>query len=519
MIRANDDFEVEWEHPEDAERSWLRDATHSPGPEVPLAHSMMAPFRGAAGLRPSLLINGYAYSLAKAPEFPELSDEEYAGRTGSQAWFELCLPRAEALVATVRGRDYASMTAPELASLLPIVAEESAAISLETFRTVGRMSEEFEALSAFCVEHFGERAGLALELTCGAPNETTAAAEALDRLSGRARDLPEVASAIASGRFNNLEAADGGTEFFTELDSVLERYGWRSPSWEALEQPTMAEQPRQALQLIAKYLANPDGGPLWARARSAEAAAAALERSLAELDGDAGARLQELVELGKGYNAARESRAHYQLLSVGVMRPPVLALGRALTASGMLEEVDDVFYLTMEEVQNAVAGEFAGAGEEASKVRANYDHWRTLQAPTFLGAPLPPMPREMASLMVGMFGRSVPQGPDARVVHGIAGSAEVAEGVARVLTSLDEAERLGTGEVLVCVSTAPPWTALFGIASAVVTDAGGVMSHTAIVAREFAIPCVVSTGDGTRRIADGARVRVDGASGTVTILD
>jgi len=286
-----------------------------------------------------------------------------------------------------------------------------------------------------------------------------------------------------------------------------------------LEQPTLAEQPEQALQLIAKYLANPDGGPLRARARSAETAAAALEQSLAELDGEAGARLQELVELGKGYNAARESRAHYQLLSVGVMRPPVLALGRAMVEAGTLGQVDDVFYLTMEELQTAVAGEFARAGEQASRVRADYDHWRTLRAPAFLGAPPPPMPREMASLMVGMFGRPVPQGPDARVVHGIAGSAGVAEGAARVIGSLDQGERLGNGEVLVCVSTAPPWTALFGIASAVVTDAGGEMSHTALVAREFAIPCVVSTGDGTRRIADGARVRVDGAAGTVTILD
>ena len=88
-----------------------------------------------------------------------------------------------------------------------------------------------------------------------------------------------------------------------------------------------------------------------------------------------------------------------------------------------------------------------------------------------------------------------------------------------MIGSLDELERLGNGEVLVCISTAPPWTALFGIASAVVTDAGGEMSHTALVAREFAIPCVVSTGDGTRRIAEGARVRVDGEAGTVTILD
>ena len=114
----------------------------------------------------------------------------------------------------------------------------------------------------------------------------------------------------------------------------------------------------------------------------------------------------------------------------------------------------------------------------------------------------------------------MPVEQDAResVIKGIPASKGTVEGTARVIRSLDEIDRLKPGDVLVCKSTAPPWTPMFGIACAVVTDAGGVQSHSAIVAREYAIPCVVSTGAGTSRIRDGSRVRVNGDEGTVEIL-
>jgi pyruvate,water dikinase len=75
------------------------------------------------------------------------------------------------------------------------------------------------------------------------------------------------------------------------------------------------------------------------------------------------------------------------------------------------------------------------------------------------------------------------------------------------------------GEVIVTVTTSPPWTPLFGVASAIVTDAGGALSHAAIVAREYGIPAVVGTVNGTARIRDGQLIRVDGTSGTVDLLE
>ena len=101
---------------------------------------------------------------------------------------------------------------------------------------------------------------------------------------------------------------------------------------------------------------------------------------------------------------------------------------------------------------------------------------------------------------------------------GAAGSPGVVRGVARVIRSLADAAALRPGEILVAETTAPPWTPLFATAAAVVTDTGGVLSHCAVVAREYRIPAVVGTGMATRAIADGQIVEVDGDAGMVRIV-
>ena len=86
------------------------------------------------------------------------------------------------------------------------------------------------------------------------------------------------------------------------------------------------------------------------------------------------------------------------------------------------------------------------------------------------------------------------------------------------MKSVDEISRLQKGDILVCQVTNPTWAPIFGKISAAVSDIGGSMSHAAIVAREYGLPAVVGTGNGTSRIKDGQRIRVDGGRGIVTIL-
>jgi pyruvate,water dikinase len=111
--------------------------------------------------------------------------------------------------------------------------------------------------------------------------------------------------------------------------------------------------------------------------------------------------------------------------------------------------------------------------------------------------------------------------PDAgrqTVLSGVAAARGTATGPARVLQSSDELHRLFPGDVLVCESTSPNWTPVFGKIAAAVCDGGGMLSHAAIVGREYGVPTVTAVGVATQAIADGDRVEVDGTRGTVTIL-
>ena len=101
------------------------------------------------------------------------------------------------------------------------------------------------------------------------------------------------------------------------------------------------------------------------------------------------------------------------------------------------------------------------------------------------------------------------------MLRGSAGSRGRAEGVARVVHSVDELHLCSPGEILVCRSTTPPWTPVFASIAALVTDTGGVLAHGAIVAREYAIPAVMGTKIGTAVITDGQRITVDGDTGEV----
>ena len=115
------------------------------------------------------------------------------------------------------------------------------------------------------------------------------------------------------------------------------------------------------------------------------------------------------------------------------------------------------------------------------------------------------------------FGERREASRDPKVITGIGASAGTVTGTARVVRALSEAHKLLPGDVLVCEMTMPAWTPLFASVSAVVADSGGVLSHCAIVAREYRIPCVVGTQNGTQMLKDGQRVTVDGAQGIVRV--
>ena len=211
-------------------------------------------------------------------------------------------------------------------------------------------------------------------------------------------------------------------------------------------------------------------------------------------------------------------------------------VGQRLADGDFLDDREDVFMLNRWEIGQALYDLVMGWSVGAP--RPGTAHWRRLIAERrgqleALGAWSPPpalgpVPDEISeAFTVMLWGITTDrvrtwlgsgQAEDG-VVAGVPASPGVREGVARVIRTSAELPEVQPGEILVCPITAPAWGPVFGTIQAAVSDIGGVMSHAAIVSREYGMPAVVGTGNGTSRIRTGDRVRVDGDTGVVSILE
>lgn len=196
----------------------------------------------------------------------------------------------------------------------------------------------------------------------------------------------------------------------------------------------------------------------------------------------------------------------------------------ALRAGELTGLGDDIFFLELPEILDALAGNVLDADEIASR-RKVYDYYVALPPlPGLIRGRFDPFawaknPSSRVDPRAVSGGEKAPAGGDvAATVSGFAGSAGIVEGTARVIISAADGGRLQPGEILVTNVTNVGWTPLFPRAAAVVTNVGAPLSHAAIVARELGIPAVVGCGNATEVISDGDRVRVDGSTGRVSVL-
>lgn len=211
--------------------------------------------------------------------------------------------------------------------------------------------------------------------------------------------------------------------------------------------------------------------------------------------------------------------------------------GRLLARQGLIDDPEDIFHLRHTEVEDALTDVALGWASGTGPVGRN--HWKPIvarrkeiieklrewNAPPALG----PMPERIEDPAVQMLWgitsetlqewARTPGEVNENELHGYAASPGVVEGIARVLKNVNEFGEVREGDILVCPVTAPSWAPLFNKIKAAVSDIGGAMSHAAIVAREYGMPAVVGTGQATKRIRSGQRIRVDGNRGVVTILE
>jgi pyruvate,water dikinase len=280
------------------------------------------------------------------------------------------------------------------------------------------------------------------------------------------------------------------------------------------------EQVEPVLELVRGYVETDYDYP-----KTIAAVAADIESATDELlKGLSGEALEEIRELNDiNLKMAPLTPDHHFYIDQGAnahLRLVLMAIGAKLVDIGSLSQADDVMFLKYNELRIFMGD--ATAIDAHGLVRTRRSQREAafqLRPPDWIGTATA---TQLAVPYLANWGfpakfERKPSTVKGQVV-GLGGSPGVIEGVARVVLTVDEFDQVRRGDIVVCQMTNPAWVALFTKIAGLVTDAGGITSHAAVLSREFAIPAVIGTSIATRTIKNGDRIRVNGTTGVVDIL-
>jgi len=291
--------------------------------------------------------------------------------------------------------------------------------------------------------------------------------------------------------------------------------------------PVAADDPSVLLETMKFYLRGQGTDPHERQRLLTERRESLTEQMAARLGPRRRAVFLRLLRWAQETAPIREDALADVGLAWPLLRRMLLELGQRLVVAGVIAEPGDVFWLRSQELRSAVEFGLAapGAGAAAAitgagrPVRAAAVEERKMLWRGQAKAAAPQMLPE-SRWMERAFGSMMPAGSQHQsgaIIKGVGASAGRVSAPARVLAGPQDFGQMEPGDVLVARITTPAWTSLFAMASAVVTDVGGPLSHSSIVAREYGIPAVLGTGVATQRLSTGQRILVDGDAGTVTI--
>jgi len=545
--QSNPEFPIQWDDAADEQLFWFQDVMHNPMPVSPLNATLFQPAFSAgatraigrlsmpiSGIRTSVQ-NGYVY-LGRAPA--EGSPAELEARfaemqrltmelapTILKDWRETFEPKVLARAKHILSFDYEHLSAAEIAGFARTFHDELVDVWDTHMRVnIPPMNAVFgleEMLHAVLGDAAVTQSRLLLQ---GFDNKSIETARALWELSRWIRSDAALMEAVLAARVRGgevvLAAHPLAAEFQARLRAFLDTYGWRSDQFFEIAHKSWHEDPSTPLTELKRYIATDDShDPFTAHRRQA----AERDRLVGELAARLPAELQPqfhgMLHMAQQYvPIAEDHNFTIDQKFTAVIRHAFVQLGRKLVAEGRLGDAEDVFYLTYPEILSVADGDVAADLNAAARQRRQaLARQARMTAPLSIGTP-PPADAPVDPLVAKFFGVGMTPSGDPNVVTGHPCSAGTVTGEAKVVLTLEEAGKVNPGDILVCRMTMPAWTPLFGVVAAVVADSGGPLSHCAIVAREYEIPCVAGTTNGTALIKDGMQVRVDGATGIVTIL-
>jgi rifampicin phosphotransferase len=393
-------------------------------------------------------------------------------------------------------------------------------------------------LAFTCRDLLGWDDAQALALLAGLSTASSEPADVLAGVTAMAADRPAVRRFIEDGETDVSRLWDIDPEFAARFCAYQEEFGFRSIRYEVSD-PSIQETPSVTFRLIADQLRS--GYDPAARmadvAQRREAARAEARAMLADRPDADLARFERALDRAQRWYPAREDYASMTFSEqLALIRRVALDMGRRLAERSLIDDPDDVFWLEGEEAGAALAGSADGTAADCRDlVRRRQAERAWVEAhpgPDSYGEAhplpgldeLPPEARFVTEALIWLFERAghYVKSPTLQAagqrLTGIPASDGTYTGPARVLMGEADFGKLEPGDVLVCPITSPAWSVLFPNVGALVTDAGSVLSHSAIIAREFVIPAVVATGNATSLLQDGQVVTVDGTTGSIEVL-
>ena len=317
-----------------------------------------------------------------------------------------------------------------------------------------------------------------------------------------------------------LKDTSEGREFIADqLDPYLQVFGYKSMFAHEFSFKTWKEDPAPVIEAIRGYLQTDyDFHADIARVgRDLEAAKEEVMDGV--LPGEGRNELARALALSLKMNPLTPD--HHFYIDQGTnarVRLVLIAIGKKLVAQGVLLDPEDVMYLHYNELRAVMAGSFADeVSELVSDRRDQRQDAYKIRPPEWVGTATDEalaFPYLTNWGFPEKFYRGAPDNSD--IIIGLPASSGVVEGKAKLVLSAEEFEQVGKGDIAVCRMTSPAWVVLFTRIGGLVTDAGGMTSHPAVVSREFAIPAVVGASDATQRIRNGDWLRVNGSTGQVT---
>jgi pyruvate,water dikinase len=496
--------------------TWIHNE-HGSSSSAPLSRTAGALAPGMMGaekpgeLPQRIHVNSYSYTRAEhwPPEStlsPHLNDTDLPKDDSNLlTWRERCLPLVDDVVTELDAFDPGSVVSDGWEDALTAQQKRiSEAMRLVHSSAVFHAQIFAETFAARYATEFGpERQVDGLALLQGFPNVSTERAADLWELGRIARRSNAVKSAVESGELpsGNYEEE---VSFRQKFEAAMVKYGHMNPLGSE-DLPTWRENTSMPISIIRQYAAEDDQRSPRVVEQAGIARRKELEAELSTAARSSAAAEDLLKFLPYAQHIGPVTEDHNLLADQRVgnaSRARWLKIGELLRSRGSVEQAGDVFYYEADELLELLETDVRLGADELEKRKKQLAHWRTLVAPAVIGK---------GELVVDETAEEI-------VVKGMAAAAGSYTGRARVIKVLTDASSLVEGDVLVCDITTPAWTPYFAIIGAVVTNIGSVLAHGAIVAREFGIPAVVATGNGTSVIPDGATVTVDGAAGTVTVV-